>query len=309
MSIKPREKIFTAIAKQKKIKIKYTDAEGITTKRIVQPYHVFKWKRRIYFIGFCEYDKDIRNFRVGRIKQIDILTEKFNGSIPGFTNLKLKGHFSVFSNYSFIEKLFDESGAQPRSMPWTECPLPPPKKLHRFEKTVKNSGFMRRKHYGSFENDYPISYSAPKLCNAPAKCRSPVEEEVFNYLNHAYSVYRYWIEPINIPFISGGNKYTYTPDVMIEYRDKNRLLIEVKSLREMNDADNLHKYEVGQNYCDDQINLGFEIWTSDNGRIKKFKLSDIQAGQFMSSDIKDNGYNDSSSAWTRIISYFKELMS
>lgn len=307
MTIIGKQKIFDAIAKRKKIRIEYSDREGVKTTRIIHPYHLFRWNRKIYFIGFCEYDKDIRNFRISRIKGLHTTSDNFRGPIHEFDYYKSKGHFCVFSGRYNIKKMYDSREDQLNNVTQATCPLPPPQKVIRADAADRKVSFSKRSFVPSV--DYPIQYIAPKLCNGPASCRSPVEEDILNYLDSEDTVYRYWIEPIKIPFISGGKKHTYTPDVMAEYRDKSRVLIEVKSFRDINDSANLRKYEVGQNYCDGQINLDFEIWTSDNGRIKKFKLSNIQTEQFMRSVKNDSGYNDRHSIWARIIRYLKELMS
>lgn len=267
-----KDKVLFAISRRKKIEIDYVDSEGTRTKRILHPHHVFTWHRKKYFLAYCEYDHDIRNFRISRIKRLKILKDSFKEKIPSFTYYKSNGYFNVFGKRYPVERLLPNEKADEANIKSNvPCPLTPPKNIYKSEVTFIKPKAKGRSFAG--ENDYPIIYSGAKLCNSPAFCRSPIEEEILNHLEGDPNVKRYWIEPVRIPFVACDERHSYIPDVLIEYYTTvDRLLIEVKASSEITFEENLHKYRVAQNYCCEESNLDFQVWTTENGLIKKFSL-------------------------------------
>ncbi|KYH34089.1 HTH domain protein [Clostridium tepidiprofundi DSM 19306] len=69
--------INAAIITRNKIKIKYHSLNTGEKERIVRPYVIFQYRNSMYFVGFCELRKDIRDFKMSRIKSYEILEEKF----------------------------------------------------------------------------------------------------------------------------------------------------------------------------------------------------------------------------------------
>ena len=61
----------------KKLKIKYKNANGSTTERIVNPYALFTYYEANYLIGYCENKKEIRQFKLMRIEEVELSNEKF----------------------------------------------------------------------------------------------------------------------------------------------------------------------------------------------------------------------------------------
>lgn len=56
-------------------KIKYIDADGSKTTRIIKPIEFYSEEGRNYVFAFCEKRKEDRNFRIDRIKSIvDVIT-------------------------------------------------------------------------------------------------------------------------------------------------------------------------------------------------------------------------------------------
>lgn len=62
--------IETAINKNDKIEIVYNDIDGVQSKRIIHPLHLFKYKNDYYVTAFCELRNDIRHFEIKRIINI-----------------------------------------------------------------------------------------------------------------------------------------------------------------------------------------------------------------------------------------------
>jgi len=304
----PKDKIFLAISKRKKIEIDYVDSEGTKTKRILHPHHVFKWNRRIYFLAYCEYDQDIRNFRTSRVKRFQILKDSFKEKIPSFTYYKSNGNFNVFEKRYHVRRLVPDGEADKVKIEGNvECPLPPPKNVYKSEVAFTKSKAQAKSFQG--EDDYPIIYSGAKLCNKPAYCRSPIEEEILNQLEDDPNVKRYWIEPIRIPFVACNESHSYTPDVLIEYRTTvNRLLIEVKSLAEINLAENIHKYRIAQNYCYGQANLDFQIWTIENGSIRKLSFQEVLNLKHEKNNSLGSDSVEGNNLWKRMVDFLLRVV-
>jgi predicted DNA-binding transcriptional regulator YafY len=66
-----------AIKEMKKLRFSYEDGKGAATSRVVQPLGLFYWGATWSLGAWCELRADFRNFRVDRIKQIEVLTERF----------------------------------------------------------------------------------------------------------------------------------------------------------------------------------------------------------------------------------------
>lgn len=260
------ENILSAIAKRTKIEMNYIDREGVRTTRAIHPYHAFKWNRKHYFMGFCEYDNDIRTFRISRIRRFKALDEKFDDKILSFSQYKKLGHFQAFGNR------YRTSILKPTSNGPVHSPLPQPKKLYKTSSPLVKAS--RYKDGERFYDGYPSEYCAPKLVKSPAICRSPMEEEIFGKLDADPTVLSYWSEPIRISYIAASERHTYIPDILVEFTSGKRTLVEVKSYSEMNEPENRVKYKVAQNYCHEQ-QLTFQVWTLEHGVLRKRSPSDV----------------------------------
>ncbi|MGM0379895.1 MAG: helix-turn-helix transcriptional regulator [Bacillota bacterium] len=72
------EKIYLAIIKKKKLKIKYYSLSSDETKnRIIHPYSVIFYSGFAYVIAYCEKRKKFLNFKVIRIREIENLNSTF----------------------------------------------------------------------------------------------------------------------------------------------------------------------------------------------------------------------------------------
>ncbi|MBB6697560.1 helix-turn-helix transcriptional regulator [Clostridium algidicarnis] len=69
--------IHAAIIMNKKIKVMYASLKNEIKERVVRPYGIFQYKGSLYFVAFCEYRKEIRQFKILRIKKYETLDERF----------------------------------------------------------------------------------------------------------------------------------------------------------------------------------------------------------------------------------------
>lgn len=65
------------IINNKKILIKYQNANGTSTERIIHPYALFTYYEANYCLALCENRNDIRQFKVMRIVDIMLLNDNF----------------------------------------------------------------------------------------------------------------------------------------------------------------------------------------------------------------------------------------
>jgi predicted DNA-binding transcriptional regulator YafY len=69
--------IRTAVAESRKLGLRYTRADGKKSRRVVRPLGTFYWGSSWTLTAWCELRKDFRNFRLDRIKRVDVLDEQF----------------------------------------------------------------------------------------------------------------------------------------------------------------------------------------------------------------------------------------
>ena len=65
------------IINNRKVRIKYMDSKWCCTERIVQPYKLYTYYGSNYFIGKCEERNELRQFKLVRIKNIELLEDRF----------------------------------------------------------------------------------------------------------------------------------------------------------------------------------------------------------------------------------------
>ena len=104
-----REKVIwfdikAAIISNRKIKILYKSAKRDASLRVVHPYYIFQYKGSMYFAGFCEYRQEMRDFKISRIKEYEILEEKFEKKNDFNLEDYMKNCFGIFKD----EELFIE---------------------------------------------------------------------------------------------------------------------------------------------------------------------------------------------------------
>ncbi|MCD6162142.1 MAG: YafY family transcriptional regulator [candidate division Zixibacteria bacterium] len=81
-------KIFSKIEKtidsEKVVSFDYTSLNGKTSRRHVHPYGLVFRQHGWYLVGFCERREEVRLFRLVRIKNLKVLSKKFN-RLKGFS--------------------------------------------------------------------------------------------------------------------------------------------------------------------------------------------------------------------------------
>lgn len=75
-SINTRE-LREAIAKQRKLKIRYNDLKGNLSERVIWPMSIGVFEKVRVLIAWCEQRQDFRHFRTDRISSCDTLDERY----------------------------------------------------------------------------------------------------------------------------------------------------------------------------------------------------------------------------------------
>ncbi|MDW8802506.1 WYL domain-containing transcriptional regulator [Clostridium sp. A1-XYC3] len=95
--------IQAAIVTKKKIRMSYFSLTSGVHERVVRPYAVFRYSGFWYFIGYCQLRDEIREFKIARIKNYEILEEKFEK--PKHFNLKV--YMKNGMGIVYDDKVFD----------------------------------------------------------------------------------------------------------------------------------------------------------------------------------------------------------
>jgi hypothetical protein len=110
-----------------------------------------------------------------------------------------------------------------------------------------SSWFDKGKHY-SIKLDKEVAY------------RSSWEKAVYEILDKDDNVKSYTPEPFKIPYVFEKVKRHYIPDLLVEYSDSTKKLVEIKPKVFINHSINKAKFDAAKKYCKND-NLVFEIWT------------------------------------------------
>ncbi len=96
--------ISRAITSRRRLKINYFAIESGLQKRVIRPYALFLYKGFWYCIGYCELRNKIRDFKLSRMKEYEILEEEFER--PSDFNIKNHvGNSSIYNNEEYDIKL------------------------------------------------------------------------------------------------------------------------------------------------------------------------------------------------------------
>lgn len=112
-----------SIVHKKKIKIKYSNISDEEMIRIIHPYGIYIYEGANYIVAFCEHRKEVRNFKLVRISNLEELNESFENdgfdvkaylrrrigiySDTNTYNLKLKIYYpyaKCFKEHIWVEK-------------------------------------------------------------------------------------------------------------------------------------------------------------------------------------------------------------
>lgn len=92
------------IINNRKIKIKYMDSKGNITARKIHPYGLYTYYGANYFVGKCEEKNELRQFKLVRIKDIELLKDKFEKEEFDLSNY-LKNSLGIFKDKTYKIKL------------------------------------------------------------------------------------------------------------------------------------------------------------------------------------------------------------
>ena len=92
------------IINSRKIKIKYMDSKGNITERKIHPYGLYTYYGSNYFIGKCEVRDALRQFKLVRIQDINLLEDKFKKDNFNLNDY-LKNTIGLFKDKKYEIKL------------------------------------------------------------------------------------------------------------------------------------------------------------------------------------------------------------
>jgi len=97
--------IHAAVLSRNKIKIDYNSLNSGKYTRIVRPYHTLQYKQDLYLIGFCELKKEIRDFKISRIENYEVLDEKFSKDESFDPEKFMENCFGIYKDNEYDVKL------------------------------------------------------------------------------------------------------------------------------------------------------------------------------------------------------------
>jgi hypothetical protein len=133
---------------------------------------------------------------------------------------------------------------------------------------IKRKKKRRKSHYKTGEH---ISI---KLLNGPAKYRSGWEKCYMQWLDENDNVKSYSYESVIIAYL--GNKSTgrmrhYYPDLLLEYIDGTKKLIEIKPSSKVDQKTNVKKFMAARTWCAEHDCI-FEIVTEKDMKVLDINL-------------------------------------
>ena len=102
-------------------------------------------------------------------------------------------------------------------------------------------------------------------------CRVDTELAVYEWLKRRHQkVAGFIIEPFKIPYYNSykRRRTTYTPDLLIEYKDGTEELVEIKGIGKgwgngVRHPDNFDKYRAGIKYARNENKIEYELWVCE----------------------------------------------
>jgi len=95
-----------AIQKTYKVNITYYSlSKNQISRRILHPYQVYVYRGANYVVGFCEKNNDIRDFKVARIKKIELIKTTFVKKETFSFEAYIQDTFGIFKDQSYLVSL------------------------------------------------------------------------------------------------------------------------------------------------------------------------------------------------------------
>ncbi len=102
-----------AIASSRSIKLTYESIKSGITTRVVDPYFIVFRNKAFYFVGYCHNRKEVRTFRINRIKNITIIEQTFFKKDNIRPETYFEGSWSIFSGEPVrVEAVFSGTSAR-----------------------------------------------------------------------------------------------------------------------------------------------------------------------------------------------------
>lgn len=97
--------IHAAVLFKNKIRMKYISFRSGITERLVRPYATFQYKGDMYFIGFCELKNEVRDFKLCRISEYEVLDELFTRDEAFDLEKAMKNCLGIYKDKEYDIKL------------------------------------------------------------------------------------------------------------------------------------------------------------------------------------------------------------
>lgn len=99
-------KLYKCILDKTKVQIYYFSLNGNqTSNRILHPYKLYAYDGSNYVTGYCEKRNEIRDFKVSRIKKLDVIRENFKYDESFSFDEFIKDSFGIYKGKVFDVKL------------------------------------------------------------------------------------------------------------------------------------------------------------------------------------------------------------
>ena len=144
-----------------------------------------------------------------------------------------------------------------RRFEWRKHKLPKPFSLQA-RANCSRGAVKRILKYGIPYNRNRVRYFYSEKMGKRILCRSGWEEIVYQSLEHTPNVIGYKTEPFTIPYIFEGSEHQYIPDVLVEWCNGYKELLEIKPTFKMKEKKTMTKIETATLYALDR-GWGFNL--------------------------------------------------
>ncbi|AYD40181.1 transcriptional regulator [Clostridium fermenticellae] len=133
VDVKDKKKVLDinySVITKRKVEIKYFSLSSGLSIRIVHPYVIMSYKNSLYMIAFCEKRKEVRDFKISRIKEYRILDSKFQmdknfslkkymkDSIGIYRDSKLNVKLHIYKPMSYI--ISEKTWVENQKITWND---------------------------------------------------------------------------------------------------------------------------------------------------------------------------------------------
>ncbi|NLD48230.1 MAG: WYL domain-containing transcriptional regulator [Clostridiaceae bacterium] len=97
--------IHASVLSRRKIRIEYSSLSSGKSTRIVRPYATLQYKQDLYLIAFCELKGEIRDFKISRIDNYEIMEETFPKDESFDPEKSMENCFGIYKGKEYNIKL------------------------------------------------------------------------------------------------------------------------------------------------------------------------------------------------------------